>query len=186
MRLTQLRTRRLGVLCALMLASITGAAAQAFAYDGVDQRAVQRAASYLSIRETGEGILNFVHMGADYHGHTYLRTNNVVDRDGYRVPGHFALVYRFHWEDDGVTDLAFLCNERGGIYDVQVTYTNAVLNQPFLLANAAIQILGNLVIDNYKDRMSREQLRLAHEFVDHADSKGLLELALMLGESARD
>ena len=119
MRLTQLRTRRLGVLCALMLASITGAAAKAFAYDGV-------------------------------------------------------------------TDLAFLCNERGGIYGVQVTYTNAVLNQPFLLANAAIQILGNLVIDNYKDRMSREQLRLAHEFVDHADSKGLIELTLMLGESARD
>ncbi len=69
---------------------------------------------------------------------------------------------------------------------MQVTYTNAVLNQPFLVANAAIQILGNLVIDNYKDRMSREQLRLAREFIDHANAKGLLELALTLGESARD
>jgi hypothetical protein len=168
------------------VAYLAAGGAPALAHDDNDQEAVERADNYLRLQSTGQGLLQFVHMGADYHGHSYLHTNYVIDGDGYRVPGHFALVFRFHWEDDSITDLAFLCNEKGIIYDVAVNYTNARFNQPFLLANAAIQILGNLVIDNYKRQMSAQQLKLTHELVNNADAKGLLVLALILGENSRN
>jgi hypothetical protein len=42
---------------------------------------------------------------------------------------------------------AFLCDRRGNVYEVQVTDTNAILNQPFATANLTIKVLGNLLIE---------------------------------------
>jgi hypothetical protein len=185
MRLTQQQTLRASVAAIAMLFIHAGGCATAAADDGVDQSALARAYDFLSSRDIGKEILNYVHMGVDYHGHSWLRSTYVTNADGNRIPGQFALIYRFHWEDDGITDLAFLCNERGMVYEVHVAYTNAILNQPFFVANLSIQVLGNLLIESYKDSMTAEQLRLAHEFVDHADAKGLLQLDLKIEHGLR-
>lgn len=139
------------------------------------QQALEKADAFLSTEERGKEILSYVHLGAEYHGHQYLRTRPVDNN-----PEAFALVYRFRWEDDGITDVAFLCDSRGYVYQVQIVWTNAVWNQPFVFANASIRILGNSLIEMYKDKLSEDERRQLRELVRNADAKSLLELSLML------
>ena len=142
------------------------------------QTAVTDAHRFLATAERGREVLGYVHFGARYDGHTYLKTVFVNDGNGRRIDGHFALVYRFRWEGDGITDVGYLCDSRGRVYAVQVMYTNAVLSQPFFLANAAIKGLGNLFIGAFEDKMNRDERRLVQGLVDDADAKGLLEWSL--------
>jgi hypothetical protein len=147
------------------------------------QQAVNAAARFMETEGRGQEILSFVHFGADYRGYDYLRTESVVDARGNRIDGEFALVYRFKWENDGVTDLAFLCHPNGQIYQVNVEWTNALLSQPFALANLSIKVLGNYLISQNKNNMSDFQFRLVKKLVDDADAKGLLEFSLALQQA---
>jgi hypothetical protein len=141
-------------------------------------RTVAFADRFLRTEARGRATLNYLHFGGDYHGHEYLRTVSVLGGDDRPIAGYFALVYRFHWENDGITDLAYLCNEAGKVYRVQVMYTNAVFSQPFGLANAAIKVLGNALIEAYKNNMSDPERKIVQKLVDSADAKGLLEWSL--------
>ena len=60
----------------------------------------------------------------------------------------------------------------------KIIYTNAVLNQPFVLADAAIKLLGSAVIEANKDKMSEGERRLVQKLVDEADARVLLEWSL--------
>jgi hypothetical protein len=137
------------------------------------QQALNRADSFLKSAERGREILSYIHFGADYHGHRYLRTMAVEG-----AKDDFALIYRFNWEDDGVTDAAFLCNKAGFVYEVQIVYTNAILSNPFLLANTSIPLLGHALIESYKDKLSEEDRRQLHKLVNDTNAKGLLEWSL--------
>jgi hypothetical protein len=139
--------------------------------------ALNRADSFLRTQERGRDILSYVHFGADYHGHRYLKTLEVNGS-----PNDFALVYRFNWEDDGITDVAFLCDRRGSVYEVQIMDTNAVFSQPFFVAKASISILGHSIVEYYKDKLSEEDRRQLHKFVSDADVKGMLEWSLRLDQ----
>jgi len=132
------------LLLALMAAFVTAGQAADFS-----RQALERADSFLKTEERGRDVLSYIHFGADYRGHQYLKTLTVNGSDS-----DFALVYRFNWADDGVTDAAFLCNSYGSVYAVQVMYTNAVLNRPFFLANASIAVLGHGLIQAFGGRSS--------------------------------
>lgn len=137
------------------------------------QAAVNRADSFLRTADRGKEVLSYVHFGADYHGHSFVRTLDVSDG-----VGTFGLVYRFRWEDDGVTDVEFLCTDNGFVYGVAIPYTNAEWSPPFLWANASISILGHTLIEAYKDKLSDEDRKQLHALVDKADAKGLLQWRL--------
>jgi hypothetical protein len=142
------------------------------------QRAVNQADRFLRTEQRGKDILDYLHFGASYRGHQYVKTLPVFDRSGDRMDGWFSLVYRFHWEDDGVTDVGFRCDPSGHLYDVRIMYTNARFSPPFTLANLAIQALGNLLIQANKEKMDPLDRKLVQKFVDDADAKGLLEWSL--------
>jgi hypothetical protein len=91
-------------------------------------------------------------------------------------------VYRFRWEDDGVTDIAFLCNSKGNVYGVQITKTNAMLQQPFMLADATIQVLGNAIISAMGDDLKDTQRTELQKLVDSANSRGLLTAYMRLSQ----
>jgi hypothetical protein len=146
--------------------------------DEVDQRAVDRAHGFLKGAARGRHILGYMHAGTKYAGHKYTEMKYVTDGDGKRIPGQFALVYAFDWNDDGTTDVAFLCDRRGNVYEVKVLETNAVINQPFALADATIQILGNVLIEAFGDKMTAEEKKQVQKAVDDSDAKGLLEASL--------
>jgi hypothetical protein len=142
--------------------------------------AIDKADRFLRTEERGNETLSYVHFGADYHGHRYLRTDSVVGGDGRPVQGDFALVYRFKRRDDGITDVAYLCDSNGYIYKVQITYTNARWSPPFVMANAAIKVLGNAFVQANKDKMNEFERRIVQKLVDDADAHGLLEWSLKL------
>jgi hypothetical protein len=141
-------------------------------------KAIDSADRFLRTEDRGIESLGYIHFGANYHGHEYLRTVSVIDGQGSPIPGQFALVYRFKWEGDGITDVAYLCDASGYVYKVQIMYTNAILSPPFVLANAAIKLLGNALIQANKDKMSEFERKAVQELVDKADAKGLLEWSL--------
>ena len=84
----------------------------------------------LGYRQRGKAILGFVHFGASYKGHAY-RAEEKGQVVPLNQPGHFAMVYRFKWENDGLTDIAVDCDAQGSVYQVRVLSTNAILQQPY-------------------------------------------------------
>ena len=171
----QSRKAGLLVLALLALALISPSAR---AQGIVDQNAVNRANAFLKTENRGRVALNHLHFGTRYGGHTYQRTLNVQNK-----PGDFALVYRFNWDNDGITDLAFLCDSKGYVYQVQVTYTNAFLSQPFALANVSINLVGNVLLEAFRDQMSPNELQQARQMIDNPNARGLLEMSLTLQQN---
>jgi hypothetical protein len=174
---------RPALLALLLLALLLGLTAfPARAGDDVEQRALDRAHAFLSTARRGTDILSFVHFGAKYKGHAFKEWVSVT-QDGRKVPGHFALLYEYAWEDDGLTTVAFLCDASGGVYDVQVVRTNAIFSQPYVLANGTIKVLGNLLIEAFKDNMKPEERQFVQKLIDDADAKGMLVWSLKFQQS---
>lgn len=142
--------------------------------------AVNRTKRFLGTADRGRFILSYLHFGSAYRSHEYVETQDVVDENRVKIPGQFALVYNFLWETDGETQAAFLGDSDGDVYKVQVISTNAKLNQPFFSANLTIAVLGNLIIEAFKDKMSPDQEREIRQAVQNGDAKTLLEKGLAL------
>jgi hypothetical protein len=164
-------------LLAVAWLSLSACPARAQTGQQIDPMTITRAQGFLSPAKRGQDILSYVHFGSKYNGHQYRETR-LVQNGGVIVPGHAAVVYRFQWEGDGLTDVVFLCDANGSVYEVQVLGTNAVLNQPFLTANATIQVLGNLLLAAFQDNLTEAQRRDIQRFIDNADAKGMLEWSL--------
>jgi len=171
------RVLRMAVV-AVMLAILSALSLPLQAW-GLDAGSYQTARAFLDSKENATSILDFVHFGADYHGHEFLKETGVNDGYGNPIPDQVALIYRYHWEDDGVTDIAFFVNQDGKIVGTSIVSTNAELSQPFFLANLSIQVVGRMVI-NSNDQMTDADRRLALKLVDDADAHGLLNLWLRL------
>jgi hypothetical protein len=152
----------------VFLGSIT-TAAHAEAPDS----SVNRAHDVLKQAATGRDILSLLHFGAKYKDHNYVKTMAVRNN-----PDDFALVYRFEWEDDGITDLAVLCDRGGHPYEVRVLHTNAVISQPFKLAEAAIQVVGNVILDAVGKNVADDDRAAIRKAINNADGKALLETYL--------
>jgi serine/threonine protein kinase len=148
-----------------------------------DQQAVKRAHDFLKPASRGRMILSYVNLGAKYQNHSYVETRRVTN-EGKDLAGHFALIYRFEWDDSERTDIAFLCDPKGNVYRVQVVELKAIFSQPFLLANAAIKALVAVCEESYKDSMTLDERKELQKIADAADAKGLLEWSLR-AEQAR-
>jgi hypothetical protein len=172
---------RVAALAAAVLLTSSAASTPALALAGTaSDAAIQTAHNVLDNRDNANTILSYVHYGADYKGHKFLQSRGVVDENGNTINGEFTLMYRYYWEDDGVTDIEFLCHPNGSIYQANIISTTAKLSQPFLAANVMIQLLGNVLIESNKDSMSPSDIRIARELVKNADAHGLLNLWLRL------
>jgi len=172
-----IRTALAIAVCIALLGTTTGGAGLARAADQPSRKSIERAHDFLKTEATGKYVLGFVHMGAQYNGHEIVERRS-VSRKGREVPGHFALVYDFDWEADGSTQLAFLCDADGDIYDVQVLRTNAFLNSPYDLAKLSIAVLGELILEAFKEKMTAEDRQQLQTFVKNADPESMLELGL--------
>jgi hypothetical protein len=144
------------------------------AQDSDLQKTANKTGTFLDDANRGKAMLNYLHMGARYRGHEFIKGSRIADADG------FELLYRFRWEDDGVTDLAFQCNRRGYVTSVSVVNSNAKLSPPFLLATVSIKLLGAAIMDSYKDKLTDDQKRQLQQLINEADAKGMLEWALRL------
>lgn len=165
------------ILTLALLAFATASGTQARAESGPSEKAVRRAHEFLKGESTGRYVLGFVHMGARYDGHELVELVG-VKRNGRPVPGHFALVYGYDWQGDGSTRIAFLCDREGSVYEMQVLDHNGVLNRPFDLAKLSIAVLGEALLEAFREQMTDSDQALLRRIVRDADPKSLLELGL--------
>jgi hypothetical protein len=167
--------KRLQTSARILALGLTVALLSSAQVEGGSQWAINRAHRFLSPGERGKEILEYVHLGAQYLSREYIATVPLED-------GNFALFYEFKWRTtgDGFTDIAFACDGNGNLYKLAVTKTNAEFNQPFLLANASIKVLGSFLIAEYKDKLKDDTRKLLLKIVDDADAHKLLEWSLKL------
>jgi hypothetical protein len=143
----------------------------------------EKATRQLDQRARAERILSFLHFGSTYSDHKQTGRGKVMTRDNRERVGHFYLEYKFDWKvgrDTGSTTASFFFDEKGILYDVMIDKTTAEFNQPFLLANLSIKILGETVYALLKDDLSTADRRVIRELIDEADAKGLLKFTLAL------
>jgi hypothetical protein len=141
--------------------------------------AVRIADQFLKTARLGREILQYLHFGTAYHGHDLLRVVDLPEEQQY------MLVYRYRWADDGVTDVGFLCDRSGQVQHVEVMSTNALLSQPFFAANLSRKILGAVIVEELKDKMSKWERKSLEWLIENADAHMLLEWRLRLGQSVR-
>jgi hypothetical protein len=172
-----------GLKAALVLTLVALLAPAVRAGDGVNQTAINRARAFLDAGQRGREIVSCVHFGTKYRGHFYTERRGVTN-SGNPVPGHFALVYRLSWADDGESDVAFFCDAAGSLYDVQVLKTNAVLNQPWLAGDLAIKALGNVLLEAFRNNLSQAQRDDVQRIINNASARDLLKWSLRFQQGA--
>ena len=179
-----MKTTRVRLMAAFAMILALGNAATAD--ESISNDAIQRAAKFVGARGTGDYVLSFMHLGADYRSHKYLDTRYVTDSDGDRIPGEFAVCYRFTWytSDEGETDVAFFCDPDGTVTGMKVLRTNAVIQQPFAIADATIQIVSAALMEAFGDEMTSEDRRIVSRLIQNADSKGLMEMGIRFRQAA--
>jgi hypothetical protein len=149
--------------------------------DQPSPEAVQRAHDFLNSRVTGSYITGFVHLGSPYDSHQLVESGGVrgVSANGQPVPGEFALVYQFTWHGGtGKTTLAFLCDKKGNVEQIQALSSNAVLSPPFDLAKLSIAVLGETLLEAFKQQLDANDRMQIRAVVQNADPHALLEIGL--------
>jgi len=171
------KKRRLWVGLAVM--GILGLAGVALSglYSSVDERAVEKARVFLSSERRGPEILFPVHMLASYRSHEYVK---MVPRGD----GKFTLVYRFTWDEDGITNIGFDCNAVGNLEKISILNDNGgVFGIPFFAANTSIRVVGNGFIALVGNNLTVEDRQQAQRLVNQADAHGLLEMQLKIEQA---
>jgi len=153
--------------------SLLAVAAPARAEVAVSEDALERADAFLRSRDHGRQVLTLVHTGGTYRGHKYVA-------HGARADGSFVIVYRYFWDEEDETDVAFVCTSQGLVKSTYIERTTAIVQQPYLFANLALLAVSQMSIAAFKDKMTPEQLAMARQLADKADAKGLLEFELKL------
>ena len=178
-------SRRLSIPAAFVASLVVLLLSAPVASAAVEQRSLDRAHKFLKDPEVGKQVLSFVHFGAEYRRHTYMDVRRVKDAKGAIVADKFVLVYRYEWDEDGTTDLAFLCDWRGNVYKIDVLKHNAIIQQPFAMADLTIKLLGNVVLGAFGDGMTAKDRLELRRLIDAADSRGLLLAYVKLAQALR-
>ena len=134
------------------------------------------ASRFLDSNKRSRDVLGYVHMGGRYQDHEILSVMRVVDRAGDPIPGRFAVKVVYDWSTsfgDNSTTAIFFFDELGMVVDVKAD-TTSIISQPFAIASATINVLGNLLLETLGDQMKPDDRREFQKFVNASDAKGLL------------
>jgi hypothetical protein len=137
---------------------------------------VARMARFLDSEKRSKAILSYMHMGGSYKEHEILGSLEVVDQDGDRIPGYFAIKVVYDWGTlfgDNSSSAVFIFDETGTLKDINAK-TTSVISQPFDIASGAINVVGNVLIQAFGDQMNSTDKEEFQKFVDKSDAKGLL------------
>lgn len=148
----------------------------------ISSSAIEKAKSFVGTRTTGRYVLEFVHMGATYQGHSINRVTAVQDTQGNLIPGEFAVIYDFVWDANGTgnTQLCFYCNRNGEVTAVRSLKCDAFVNTPFVFADGAIKVVGQIAIEAFGSQMTASDRQMVQSLVNSANSRGLLEFGLAM------
>jgi hypothetical protein len=134
--------KRSGMTAGIVAALFVVAAAPA-ASAQPDSGAVARARRTADKRQVAKDVVEQVlQVGASFTRKSFRGVRVLADGEG-QPTRHFALDYRYRWNSDGWTDVAFICNETGLVTGLQVLDWRAEDNQaPFANAKANVAVFG--------------------------------------------
>jgi len=148
-----------------------------------DRVTVQRALRSFDAAPRAKFMLTALHPGATDTNHKCVAVVGVNDPSGKPVPGHFCLRYQFSWSTsfgDDTTSVDLLFDDLGRLHEINNERTTAIVNQPYVLANGAIQVVGALVQEAFKDRMSAEDRKFVQGCIDNPNARGLMKWVVQL------
>jgi hypothetical protein len=137
---------------------------------------VANAVQFLDTEKRSRFILSYMHMGGTYKDHEVIAAMKVVDKDGDPIPGQFAVKMSYTWGTafgDNNSTAIFFFDDLGVVTDVTAK-TTSILSQPFDIASATINVLGNVIIEAFGDKMQPDDRKEFQRFVNKSDAKGLL------------
>ena len=158
----------------VFLAIGTGVATGTPEAQAVSRSAVNKAGSFLKNDCRGKELMGFIYLGAEYRGASYRDLKPVGD-------GRFVVTCGLRWETTGpgYTIVALSFDSSGSLSGTRIVDTDAFVPS-FYVASKSIEILGNALLDQYKDQLSDIQLNLFRKIVKAADAKSLMELILVI------
>jgi hypothetical protein len=148
-----------------------------------DPAAVSRARRFLDQKELAKTVVEFLHFGADLNEATFTGVGPLNDEAGQPTTG-FAVFYRYVWDSDGWTEVAFICNSAGLVSGLQVMKTNAKNSKPFALAKLGGAVMGSFLDELAKndEKMTDDEKAQFHALVQNTDIPKLLDFYLAFAQ----
>jgi len=164
---------RLSVVVLLVLAAAAPARAD-------KQERIDKAKEFFDAEERGKFMLGYLHLGGDYDSHK-CEVLDVEDEDGNVIPALFGLRYEFAWSiggSDNTTTVDLIFDAKGHLSNVNNAKSTSIVSPPYLLANGAIKILGQALLEATKDNLKDEDKDFIQKCIDDADARKLMIFGL--------
>ncbi len=173
-----------GIIAAL---AIVAAAPAALAQP--DPGAVARARRVVDKRQVVKDVVEQVlQVGASFTRKSF-RGVRVLEDAGRQPTRYFALDYRYRWDADGWTDVAYICNETGLVTGLQVLDWRAEDHEaPFANANANVAVFGAtlLKLAEADARFTPDDKSAVGELVNARDAQKLLTVYLTVAQRVEE
>ena len=118
-----------------------------------------------------------------------FRGVRVLEDAGQQPTRHFALDYRYRWNSDGWTDVAYICNEAGLVTGLQVLDWRAEENDtPFAKAKANMVVFGAAVLKlaELDPRFTPDDKAMVGDLVNARDAQKLLTVYLTVAQRVEE
>jgi hypothetical protein len=157
---------------ALLLLIGTGASALPLNAQQVHVEALNKAKVFLKDDCRGKELMNFIYLGSTYKGASYRSVTPANN-------GGFLVTCDLRWETTGpgYTIVVLTFDPDGNLSATRIVDTDAYV-PAYYVASKSIEILGNALLDHYKDQLTDIQMALLRKIVKAADAKSLMELSL--------
>jgi hypothetical protein len=178
-------TRKRSGLAAGMIAALAVVAAAPAAWAQPDPGAVARARRVAEKRQVIKDVVEQVlQVGASFTRKSFRGVR--VLEDGERQPTrYFALDYRYRWNSDGWTDVAYICNESGLVTGLQVLDWRAEDSEaPFANAKSNVAVFGAVLLKlaEHDSGFTPDDKAAIGELVDARDAQKLLTVYLTVAQ----
>ncbi len=172
------RSRVIVAVTAVVVSVVSGSSSRA---QSTSDPQVRKAIKYLNVEKHAKNIFGILHFGSTMGESTVTSLHGVTGPDGARVPGAFALKVVYDWDTPlgaNVTTATIFFDKNGYVTDIDAKSTS-IISTPFDIANATMQVVGELLISLAKEGgASEKQLDEMRELVSKSDSKGLLKMSM--------
>ena len=180
--------KRRGTAAGIVAALIVVAAAPA-ASAQPDPAAVARARRVADKRQVVKAVVEQVlQVGASFTRKSFRGVRVLEDGEG-QPTRYFALDYRYRWDSDGWTDVAYVCDETGLVTGLQVLDWRAEDNQaPFANAKAHAAMFGAalLKLAEIDPKFTPDDKIVVDELISARDAQRLLTLYLMIAQDVEE
>lgn len=152
-------------------------------YSGAAETSQSKAERLLNEQSRAKSVLSLLHFGATYSSHKCERTGGILDNSNRLIPGAFYLDYEYVWDAGGGlghTTVRYYFNGNGILYHVGIQKTDAIVHQPFAMANISIAIVGGIVQKALENDLSEQGKADLQKIIQNADAKKLLEFSLAI------